>query len=310
VTKRFYAIFIIALSIPALGFAQDSKPASKPAVKPTPDKKPATTPDGKAYSLSYKFTKGESRTYQLRATQKMAESFEMKASQRLVETCKEVDAKKKSATLEVDGQTLKLAMTMGQNTQEFDSEKPDPNANEREKEAMKKMMGKNTVNIAFNGAIARSKKFIEGPNRDILRSFLCSIEQVPYDFLLLPEKAIKAGESWTNALDRNLKGPGNKGVIAFRTTFTYTLKRVKNRNGIDIATINVSSTTTILNKDNLPDVPAIKDAGGKGTIIFNVTSGHIKNLNFSTKLTAIENNRDEVLSYSFNARLKKAEKKD
>ncbi|MDF1662760.1 MAG: DUF6263 family protein [Planctomycetota bacterium] len=306
--KSMFAVLAMALLAPAAASAQDSKPTSKPASKPaTPQTEPAKpeVKDDKAYSLVYKFTKGAERTYLVRAAQKMeTQNFEIKAAQVLVEKVESFDADKKVGTVLLEPKTLKLSTTMGDRTQEYDSEKKDPGQAPMGDAMLKAMKAKSTLKVHADGSTKRREIDGQGPQQDVFKSPIFAIQDIPFDFARMPKKAVKAGDTWTVVLERAMK-EGDKGTLTFKSTFTYTLKRVKNRDGQDIATIQVTSKTELNKTGDVKDSAEIKEGNGKGTIIFNITEGHLKSVNFSVKLIVAERGRDMALKYTFGARHKK-----
>lgn len=301
-----FAVLTFALVAPATGFAQDSKPTSQPATPKTDPAKPATK-DDKAYKLGYKFVKGAERTYIMRASQKMeTQNFEMKASQIIVEKVESFDDEKKIGKVVLEPKSLKLSTTMGENTQEYDSEKKDPGSSPMGDAMLKEMNKKHTLKVHADGSTKRRETKGRGPQQDVLRSFIFGIQDIPFDYARMPKKAIKVGDTWTTVLERTMK-EGDKGSLTFKSTFTYTLKRVKNRNGQDIATIQFTSSTELNKVGDVKDSAEIKEGKGKGTLIFNISEGHLKTVNFSVKLVVAERGRDMALKYTFGARHKKPE---
>lgn len=305
--KSAFVVLAMALAAPMGAFAQDSKPTSKPAPKTDPAKPDAT--DGKAYKLGYKFVKGSERTYVVRASQKMeTQNFEMKASQVIVEKVESFDEEKKTGKVVLEPKSLKMSTTMGDRTEEYDSEKKDGNKPNMPGNMLKQLNAKQTLNVHLDGSTKRKKTEGRGPQQDVMRSFIFGIQDIPYDYARMPKKAIKVGESWSTVLERSISE--GQGTLTFKSTYTYTLKRVKSRDGKDIATIQFTSKTELNKEGNVKDSAEIKEANGKGTLIFNVTDGHLKTVNFSVKLLVAERGRDMALKYSFGARHKKPEKSE
>jgi hypothetical protein len=290
VTKQLFSLFAFIAVLPVVSDAQDSKPVTKAA----PDK---------IYKLEYKFAPEKTETYRYRASQKSDElNFELKGKKVLAETCKSFDKDKKIAKVEQQTKRLQLTMTMGDKKEEYDSESQEE-SDSRLKVIGSKLLHKASFDVNTKGHIKRQKKPDES-GQDIFKSPFLSIENVPYDMIRLPEKGIKVGATWTSVLEKTIKQ--REDSMTFKTTYTYTLKRVKTKGREDLATISFASSTELQPSDESNSLTA-KSIAGKGSAIFNVNQGRLKSINFSLKIDVAELGRDRKMKYNFSMRHLKAE---
>lgn len=286
--------FLLAPCLPAS--AQDSKP---------------TAP---SYTLDYKFQKGQSRSYKISASRKEVEK--QKATKVTVlssETFVSKGDKAGESKVELHGTQVTYQTLRDDKVGfSFDSTKPEKGfgySYTKKKFEQLKLLGKRTVNIAKTGFIPRipEKEF----KKEMVQFLFATTENLPYDYVLLPKKPVSIGGTWTKTLARKIF-KGKRADSEIKTVYTYTLKRVKTKGQELFATIELQTKSSITYLDKrVPAQEEMKSMKGKGTIVFNVTKGGPRSINYFQTVVLTKAGEESTVKYTVSARQvkEKAEEK-
>lgn len=258
----------------------------------------------RTYKLEHSFKVGQKRKYSVTAHQQLSAGdlkMDMKGQEVFVEKCESYDKSKRLAVLKIERQSLQLSRKKGEKLEEFDSKKPDSKVPWLDKEAVKLIMGKVILKMKPDGLIMRRKNKLLGA--DVLRSFLLAIENAPHDFLALPDKAVKVNEQWKRTLSHVDKAPGGT-PMTFRTQFKFQLKSVHVENGEQIATITFKTESDgISNGDS--EEPEVEGSKGEGQVLFNITKGQMKSLQFTHRMALVNGKKRMKIVYKLKSQLLK-----
>jgi hypothetical protein len=262
--KNSIAAFALFLAIPLSAGAQDG------------------TTTEKKYKLEYKFTKGKVDKYRLRISVKSSGmmSLGIKGALTMDQTGGSFDKDKQVGQVVQEIKTVKLELDMAGSKQDYDTEKGGGGEGNMLKNAANALIGKSTLDLKPNGKVEKSKSDKKEGNNP-LKSAL-GAKHIPYDILRLPGKELKVGDTWTHTAEEKTKDSmGAESTL--KITYTYTLKRVQNKEGDDIATI------TMKIKPGLEKMPGgmggtVTKQEGKGSASFNITKGHLRSCNYTVKM--------------------------
>lgn len=258
----------------------------------------------KATPLRYQFKAGQKRHYRLKANYDQGGRVNLGSQHKFEEHCQSIDGKTGVATLEVKSPWVERSnKTRGINkkgsSDDFDK------MGEDEKKVFLELMAKRTIKVDQRGQASRDGSLVDRLDKQLMRWTVSGIDAAPYDYVVLPEKAVKVGETWTRELKKELSGPFGKSAVAFVTTFTWTFKKLEVLEGKRLATLSLLTKTTLKTAKGKPNVPlALKDAVGKGTVIFDL-SGHIQSVQYEQSSIFVEGKREIPLKYAFSAELEK-----
>ncbi|MDF1663180.1 MAG: hypothetical protein P1V97_15500 [Planctomycetota bacterium] len=285
----FSATYVNAKGAPK----KEAKPADQSDVKP-----------GEAYKLRYKFSKGQKRHYKLNATYNQQEgAVLLKSQRRYEESCVSVDGKTMAAKIELKSPWVERSNNTRGMSVKGSSDDLDKMGG-AEKERFEKLMAKRTVSVSALGQASRGEaQSVKRIDRNLIRWTLAGIDAVPYDYLILPSKAVTVGDSWSHIQKKTLEGPGGKEPGTFITTFTWTLKGVKKHEGQTLATIALSTKTVVKFSAGSKTPLVVKDGIGQGSVIFNVALGHVQSVKYAQSLNLVEKRGGVSLKYSFGAEL-------
>lgn len=275
--------------------AQLKKPAPKVKLE---DKAAKATP------LRYQFKAGQKRHYRLKAKYDQAGMVILGSQHKFEEKCLSVDAKTGVATLEVKSPWVERSNnTRGMNkkgsSDDFDK------MGEGEKKVFLELMAKRELKVDQRGQASRDESVVKRLDKQLMRWTVAGIDAAPYEYAVLPRKAVKVGETWTRERKKKLAGPGGKATATFVTTFTWTFKKLETANDRRLATLSLTTKTVVKFLDGKPDRPlALKDAVGKGTVVFDLR-GHIQSVQYDQSLKFVEGKRELPLKYAFSAELAK-----
>ncbi|MDF1667165.1 MAG: hypothetical protein P1V97_35805 [Planctomycetota bacterium] len=246
----------------------------------------ATAQDGttteKKHKLEYKFAQGQTDKYRVRITGSNSGmmSLTLKGEMMMEQKDKSYDADKKVGKVTQNITSVKLNLDMGGQKQEYDTEKGGGAEGNLLKGAAENIKGESTLTVQATGKVDKveSKKSAKA---NPLKAAL-GASAIPYDMVRLPAKEVKVGDTWTFTSENKVKDSmGQESVMKIK--YTYTLKRVANKDGDDIATI-----TMVITPD-LKVMPGgmggkVTKAGGKGSASFNMTKGYLRSCNYSVSI--------------------------
>lgn len=223
----------------------------------------------------------------------------MKGHEVFVEECESYDKNKRLAILKLEKKVLQLSRKRGEKLEQFDSKKPDSKMSGLDKNTVKALMKKVVLGMKPSGLIMRRKARVIGV--DILRPFLIAIENSPHDFLAFPYKPVKVKDEWSHSLSRSDKAPSNI-TTTFTTQFKYQLKSIQVKDGEKLATITFKTKTIVTVKGEF-DGPSFKKSEGQGQILFNITKGQMKSLNFTQEIILEEKKEQLKFDYKLKSQL-------
>lgn len=287
------AVLLLGLLVAQPALAQDSKPASKPTGKENEKSR-------ESYDLRYKFSKGERRLYKLKAVYNYGAGIViMTGEHKLEEHCQSVDEKTRTAQVNLESKWVQRTNNTRGSNYKSSSDQLDTLSDE-EKAFYKRLMVKRAVSISSRGSIARKLSMAKTIDKNLIHWVVGAVEYLPFDYLNLPDKAVKIGDSWSHVFKRSLQGPGGK-ALTFVTTFTWTLKGVK-KGEQSLATIALTTRTKLKYIDGEPAKPLkVKNDKGVGTVTFNLSQGHVQSVEFAQALKTNVGAKEDPLQYNFSA---------
>lgn len=274
--------------------------------------KPDKTTDSKTYKLAYKFSAKKVDTYKLRlsASQTGMMAIKLKGEMQLEQTGLSYDKDKKVGQVEQNTKRVKMNFDMNGSKQEYDSENPpaDP-SNNMLASAGQGMLGKTTLDVQQDGKIVKEKSQKKASNSPL--ASMLGIKNLPYDIFRMPAKEIKVGDSWKHtSVSKRKNAMGQEESVKFH--FTYTLKRISERNGEVIASVSFKI------KPEMANIPGgmgakVEKADGSGMASFNISKGHLRSINYSMKIEATSSfgeGDDAKAYYKTSLTMRRAKKKD
>jgi hypothetical protein len=145
-------------------------------------------------------------------------------------------------------------------------------------EGMSRILDKIMKTLPQNPAVAQTIGQLQGMmGDDAMRSLF---EQ---SFMKFPDRAVKAGETWTGQFKMS-----NPMFGALTTTLTSTLQGVEASNGASIARITATiamAQDAQASPTGLPGLTAkLADSRGEGEILFDITKGRLQKSSFKTEM--------------------------
>lgn len=294
--NALWASLAILIAAPMGAFAQDG------------------TTTEKKHKLEYKFAKGQTDKYRVRISGSNSGmmSLTLKGEMLMEQKDKSFDGSKKMGKVTQNVTSVKLNLDMGGQKQEYDTEKGGGGEGNLLKKAAENIKGESVLTVHPTGKVEK----LESKKSDKANPLKAALgaSAIPYDMVRLPEKEVKVGDTWEFTSENKMKDSmGQEQVMKIK--YTYTLKRVKSKDGDEIATI------TMVIKPDLKVMPGgmggkVTKAGGKGTASFNITKGYLRSCNYSVTIEGksefAEGDAAKMKSkQGFNIRrLDKEEKKD